>query len=433
MPSRPMLGDDERADARDRSNRAARSTQVEPGRVGPAVDRDVAAARVEADRDLAGMQRRAARRRAPGARPRRCRSRRACTPAANRSPASSTDAHAAAGLHLARRPLAQIASIDARGSRSPPSRAASRSTTWIQRAPARVEAGARPRPGRRRRRVSRVVVALLQAHDLPAAQVDRRDRGPSRVRRLATASTKFAEHAQPDVAALLGVELRGPHGPALDRGREPAAVVAPRGDDARRRRARARTSARSSSHAGSGRPATSREPGRALERVPPHLRELHRRRASGVTRPATHAEAGDAGRLVAAVEQHLHADADAEERAAVGGGRRASTASRPRPRSAAMHAPKAPTPGSTTASAACDRRRASAVSARVGAEVLRAPSRPSAGCRSRSRRPRSVSVSSEQRALGRRHVVALDLHRVAQRAGDALERRLDHVVAVLAA
>ena len=32
--------------------------QVEPGLVGPAVDRDVAAARVEADRDLAGMQRR---------------------------------------------------------------------------------------------------------------------------------------------------------------------------------------------------------------------------------------------------------------------------------------------------------------------------------------------------------------------------------------
>ena len=59
-------------------------------------------------------------------------------------------------------------------------------------------------------------------------------------------STKLREHRQPDGAALLGVELRGPQRPALDRGREAAAVVAPRRDHARRRRARARTCARSS-------------------------------------------------------------------------------------------------------------------------------------------------------------------------------------------
>ena len=73
---------------------------------------------------------------------------------------------------------------------------------------------------------------------------------------------------------------------------------------------------------------------------------------SRVTRPATTPSPGDVGRLVAAVEQHLHADADAEERPPVGRRflrHRLETATRA---SARMHAPNAPTPGSTTASAA---------------------------------------------------------------------------------
>ena len=43
---------------------------------------------------------------------------------------------------------------------------------------------------------------------------------------------------------------------------------------------------------------------------------------------------------------------------------------------------------------------------------------------------RSIDGRASERALGRRHARALDPHRVAQRPGDALERRLDHVVAV---
>ena len=51
------------------------------------------------------------------------------------------------------------------------------------------------------------------------------------------------------------------------------------------------------------------------------------------------------------VEEHLHPDADAEERSAVGGRVPASTAfEAAASRSARMHAPKLPTPGSTTAS-----------------------------------------------------------------------------------
>ena len=63
-------------------------------------------------------------------------------------------------------------------------------------------------------------------------------------------------------------------------------------------------------------------------------------------------------------------------------------------------------------------------------------SRPGAAGRTARRAGRSRDSSSNtagsERALGRRHAGALDLHRVAQRAGHALERRLDHVVTVLA-
>ncbi len=66
------VGDDQRADARV-VELLREADEVEAGGVGPAVDRDVAAAGVEPDRDLPGMQSRSARRRPPGVRPPRCR------------------------------------------------------------------------------------------------------------------------------------------------------------------------------------------------------------------------------------------------------------------------------------------------------------------------------------------------------------------------
>ena len=73
----------------------------------------------------------------------------------------------------------------------------------------------------------------------------------------------------------------------------------------------------------------------------------------------------------------------------------------------------------------------SAVSDRRGRRRARAPSRPSGGCPSRSRRPRS-SDHARERPLGARHagLGRVDRHRGAQRAGERLEGRLDHVVGV---
>ena len=95
----------------------------------------------------------------------------------------------------------------------------------------------------------------------------------------------------------------------------------------------------------------------------------------------------------------------------------------------------APTPGTTSPSAA----RSSSWSLVIdGARRprARAPSRPSGGCPSRSRRSRSRTAAerSRQRPLRARHagLGGVDRDRRAQRAGERLERRLDHVVGVRA-
>ena len=223
-----MLGDDERADARESRRSAARGRRGRaPVSLGPAVDRDVA------DR-----ARRARPRPGPGcsvassstssgcstaALPTTTR----CTPAANRSLASSTE-RTPPPLCTRTSTFAQIASI----TREVRVAAVARRVEVDDVDPARACCVEAPRDrdrDRRRRRVSRVVVAAEQPHDPPAEQVDRRieihqRHGRGRV-------TKLREQRQADVAALLGVELRGPQRSALDRGREPPAVVAPRGDD----------------------------------------------------------------------------------------------------------------------------------------------------------------------------------------------------------
>ena len=88
-------------------------------------------------------------------------------------------------------------------------------------------------------------------------------------------------------------------------------------------------------------------------------------------------------------------------------------------------------PGTTSPSAA---RSASwsAVSDRRARRRARAPSRRCGGCPSRSRR--SPIVVTRQRPLRRRHagLRRVDRDRGAQRAGERLERRLDHVVGVRA-
>ena len=106
-----------------------------------------------------------------------------------------------------------------------------------------------------------------------------------------------------------------------------------------------------------------------------------------------------------------------------------SSSTSPSARSRRIASGNAPTPGSTIASAA-------AIVVAVGRardasrRRARAPSRRCAGCPSRSRRARR----SRQRPLGRRHagLVGVDRHRDAQRAGERLEARLDHVVRVRA-
>ena len=286
---------------------------------------------------------------------------------------------------------------------------------------------ARPRPDRRRTCVSRVVVAVLEPHDSPAAQVDRRIQ--IHQRHAAAAFTKLPSIAQPDRAALLGVELRGPQRAALDRGREPAAVVAPRGDDrvvgglGRVRVHEVAPRGIGQARRASGDPACARacsNPSAAAARSS----------GSRVMRPATiprPATSGDSSLPSNSICMPTQIPRNGPAVGCGGHGRRL----RARSSRSALHAraevARRPAARPRRRSR-CRRPSRSGARRRRGAA---APSRPSAGCRFRSRRPRSSS-SARQRSLGRRHVVALDLHRVAQRPGHTLERRLDHVVAVLA-
>ena len=184
-----------------------------------------------------------------------------------------------------------------------------------------------------------------------------------------------ARSARPARARLLGVELGGPH-------------VVP----ARPRRRPARRSRTSADHVGSS--ARRRRSGRST----PTPGRRARRAAATVARTSStfhcicgplhpvgqqphragqDAEPGGAGALLGALEEQLHADADAEERPPGVDGLERELRRGPRSRSASMHRPKAPTPGSTTRVGARPISRGSAV------RRASAPTRSSAFCAER--------------------------------------------------
>ena len=147
------------------------------------------------------------------------------------------------------------------------------------------------------------------------------------------------------------------------------------------------------------------------------------------------------GPLLAAIEQHLHADAHAQQRL-VRGGLAARPACRPESRSSRMQSGIAPWPGSTTRSAA----RTS--SGRERDDHLDAAAlRPTCMHRLRHRAQVAHAVVDDgdgrvmrqlatERALGRRHDAGrarIELQRHAQRAREGLEHRLALVVRVVAA
>ncbi len=228
---------------------------------------------------------------------------------------------------------------------------------------------------RRRRRTTRGLAHRVVAVDgllVEVALVRRTQRPPRRsmagyrsitlVRRR-SARRSCARMRRPFGRRLLGVELGGPHVVPLDRGDDRAAVVA-RGDRVGAC-PRARTSARSTPTAGSDRPVEQRARPLHVEHVPLHLRVLHARRAAARSGRAARRGPATPGRLLDDLVEHLHADADAEERPAVVGRARRATSSSPASRSASMQRPNAPTPGSTTPAASAMRpgsavRRASA-------------------------------------------------------------------------
>ena len=92
--------------------------------------------------------------------------------------------------------------------------------------------------------------------------------------------------------------------------------------------------------------------------------------------PGSTPRPGDARGLVGALVEQLHADADAEERPARGDGVVGRAPRARLARTASMHAPKAPTPGSTTPAA-------SAISAGSAVRRASAPTRSSAFCADR--------------------------------------------------
>ena len=303
-------------------------------------------------------------------------------------------------------------------------RAASRSTTWIHGAPASANdaataTGSSPYDG------LGVVVALAQADDVAAAQVDRRvqrrrvtiDHPASGA--LGADADEVGQQREPGGARLLGVELGGEHVAAPERGVDRAAVVARGGDHVDGSSGTPCSECTKYTHGSSPRPANIGSSAMAhVEPVPLHLRALARPAGSSGPCPAMTPRPRAAGVLLAAVEQHLHADADAEERPArrdgverrlLEPGRRAARpcTHRTRRRRAARRR---------------RRRRSARVGgeAGVGAQSLAAPSAPSAGCRcrSRARRPAGgprVRVTGRPWSTARRR--ALDAHRVAQASG----------------
>ena len=186
-------------------------------------------------------------------------------------------------------------------------------------------------------------------------------------------------------------------------------------------------------HGRSPRPSNSGSPvAREIEPVPLHLRPLH---AGGDPHhpPGEHAEPGHGGVLLGRLEQHLHADADAEERppGVDGVERRLLQPGASQRRHAPAEGTHArqhdgvgvgdqPVVGGETGVGAHVRQRLLG-RAQVADPVVE------------HGHERARPAVAAQHALGGRHPGALDAHGVAQAAGQALERRLDDVVDVAAA
>ena len=275
--------------------------------------------------------------------------------------------------------------------RGSPERAPSRSTTCRKRAPASTHDG-RPRAGRRGRSVASSKRPSTQAHRLAVHDVDRRVEDhatrPPRAREVAQQRSPSREDfsgwncAAIDVAAL---DDRDEALAVLARGRRRRRVGRPAGERVHvvegrglaealgQRRRRARRSRGSSRCAAAAAPRSAR----------------HRRRAGARARRRPRARSE-------ALEQQLHAEADAEQRHAGRGALAQHLAEAGRARGCASP------PGTRRRRAG---RRASAaritswsaVITRLARRRARAPSRRCAGCPSRSRRSRS-----RQRPLGRR-------------------------------
>ena len=161
--------------------------------------------------------------------------------------------------------------------------------------------------------------------------------------------------------------------------------------------------------------------------------------AARAPRPATTPGPSAPPCSLGALERQLHAQAEPEQRRARA--RRARAAARRGRARAGAPSPAGtrPRPGSTRPSAARSALRIAADAARARRRA-RAPSRPSGGCPCRSRRrpivdrlvaalPHAVSVPF---VLGTPVSVGSMRDRLAQRARERLERRLDHVVRVAA-
>ena len=191
------VGDHER---RRRREPAERVGELHAARLGPAVHGDVAAAVVEPDGDRHDRRRR--RRRAPGRAPRPTPSRRGRR-RRRRAPRRRRRERTPPPVCTAARP-ATAAAIAATTGRfvASPVRAASRSTTWIHVAPCGAEVGGHGDGVVAVDGLGRVV-ALAQAHDVAAAQVDRRVQQRSRA---ATASelTKLPSRPSPADADFSG-------------------------------------------------------------------------------------------------------------------------------------------------------------------------------------------------------------------------------------
>ena len=276
-------------------------------------------------------------------------------------------------------------------------------------------------------------VALHEAHGLPVDDVDGRveDHCADDTGTRVQMRVKFSSRRRPGRRRLLGVELDAEHAARRDRGHEALAVGAVAEHDRRRRPGARPASARGRTRLPSPSPSTSGDAWSPTRRGSSRCAGASAHRRASRTSPAEDPEAVGPAELGRAVEQQLHAEADAQQRPAfprpaedrLDEAALAQVAHRLRERAdARQHEPVG----------AVEHRRIVA-HARPRRRRARAPCRPTGGCPSRSRSGRCErSDSRGQRPLRRWHagLGRVDRDRGPQRARGRLERRLDHVVGV---